>query len=119
RLQSGPHRAAVRHAGDAARQSGSRPRLWLARSADHLAMTVADLARTRTIARARSVWALRWQRLRRHRAGMASLLVLGLLVLFCLSAAPLEIALGIDATATDLLSRYEPPSARHWLGTDE
>jgi peptide/nickel transport system permease protein len=50
---------------------------------------------------------------------MASLATLAFLVLFCLSAAPLEAYLGIDATAIDLFARYTPPSARHWLGTDE
>jgi peptide/nickel transport system permease protein len=78
-----------------------------------------DAPAERGIERARSVWWLRWRRLRRHRAGMASLVVLALLVLFCLCAAPLEAALGIDANTTDLFSRYEPPSAKHWLGTDE
>jgi peptide/nickel transport system permease protein len=64
-------------------------------------------------------WRLRWRRFRRHRAGMASLVVLALLLLFVLAAWPLQAALGIDPNATDLLSRYEPPSALHWLGTDD
>ncbi len=64
-------------------------------------------------------WRLRWRRFRRHRAGMASLVLLLLLVLFALAAFPLQAALGIDPNATDLLARYEPPSARHWLGTDD
>jgi len=68
---------------------------------------------------AQSVWSLRWRRFKRHRGGMASLFVLAMLVLFCLSAYPLERYLGLDSNATDLLSRYDPPSAMHWLGTDE
>jgi peptide/nickel transport system permease protein len=68
---------------------------------------------------AQSVWSLRWRRFRRHRGGMASLVVLAILVLFCLLAYPLESYLGLDSNTTDLLSRYEPPSATHWLGTDE
>jgi peptide/nickel transport system permease protein len=64
-------------------------------------------------------WRLRWRRFRRHRAGVASLFVLALLLLFVLAAWPLQAALGIDPNATDLLSRYEPPSALHWLGTDD
>jgi peptide/nickel transport system permease protein len=71
------------------------------------------------VERAHSVWLLRWRRFRRHRAALASLVLLALLVLFCLAAAPLEAYLGIDATATDLFARYEQPSARHWLGTDD
>lgn len=73
----------------------------------------------RQIERARSVWALRWRRFLRHRAAVASLVVLMVLVLFCLAAAPLEALLGIDAMETDLFARYGPPSAKHWLGTDE
>jgi peptide/nickel transport system permease protein len=65
------------------------------------------------------VWRLRWRRFRRHRAGMASLVVLLLLVLFALAAFPMQWFLGIDPDATDLLQRFDPPSAEHWLGTDE
>src|ERR1700736_4286270 len=68
---------------------------------------------------AQSVWSLRWRRFRSHRGGMASLVILALLVLFCLAAYPLESYLGLDSNTTDLLSRYDPPSALHWLGTDE
>jgi peptide/nickel transport system permease protein len=50
---------------------------------------------------------------------MASALGLLALVLFALAAWPLAQAQGIDPDATDLLSRYDPPSARHWLGTDD
>lgn len=64
-------------------------------------------------------WRLRWRRLRRHRAGMASLCVLALLGLFALAAFPLQHWTGIDPDATDLLARYDPPSATHWLGTDD
>lgn len=50
---------------------------------------------------------------------MASLIVLILLIIFCLAAFPLQRLLGIDPDATDLLARYDPPSAAHWLGTDD
>jgi peptide/nickel transport system permease protein len=68
---------------------------------------------------ARSVWQLRWRRFRRHRAAMASLVLIAALLLFLLAAAPLAHFLGLDPDAADLLSRYESPSAAHWLGTDE
>jgi peptide/nickel transport system permease protein len=73
----------------------------------------------RSVEAAQSVWSLRWRRFRRHGGGMTSLMVLAILVLFCLSAYPLEAYLGLDSNTTDLLSRYDPPSALHWLGTDE
>ncbi len=69
--------------------------------------------------RAISVGRLRWRRFRTHRAAVASLIVLALLVLFCLAAWPLKTYLGIDPDATDLLARFDPPSAAHWLGTDD
>jgi len=78
-----------------------------------------ETAQPRRAIAAVSVWHLRLRRFRRHRGGMASLFVLLLVVLFCLAAYPLESYLGIDSNATDLLSRYDGPSALHWLGTDE
>jgi peptide/nickel transport system permease protein len=50
---------------------------------------------------------------------MASLVVLVLLVLFVLAAYPLQWVTGMDPDATDLLSRFDPPSAAHLLGTDD
>ncbi len=69
--------------------------------------------------RAVSPWQLRWRRFRRHRAGMISLGVLVLLVLFALAAFPMQRFMGLDPSATDLFARFEAPSARHWLGTDD
>ena len=66
-----------------------------------------------------SPWTLRLRRFRRHRTGMAALVLLVLIVLFCLSSWPLEWYLDVDTTTTDLLSRFDPPSAQHWLGTDD
>ena len=82
-------------------------------------MTTLEMSMRPEVERAQSVWALRWRRFRRHRAAVASLFVLGLLVLFCLAAAPLEALRGLDANAVDLFARYQPPSAKHWLGTDD
>jgi peptide/nickel transport system permease protein len=50
---------------------------------------------------------------------MASLAVLVLLALFALAAFPLQWFAGLDPGATDLFDRFGPPSARHWLGTDD
>jgi len=83
-------------------------------------MTALDTpAPARNIQAAQSVWKLRWKRFRGHRAGMIAMGVLILLVLFTLAAGPLAAWSGIDPDATDLLSRYDPPSAEHWLGMDD
>ena len=74
---------------------------------------------TTPVEAARSVWQLRWRRFRRHRMAMVSLFLIAGLLLFVLAAAPLAQFLGIDPDAADLLSRYDSPSAAHWLGTDE
>jgi peptide/nickel transport system permease protein len=66
-----------------------------------------------------SIWRLRWRRFLHYRAAVASLILLGLLVVFALMAHPLELAMGIDAFRADLLSRFDSPSAAHWLGTDD
>lgn len=66
-----------------------------------------------------SIWALRWQRLKKDKAALAGGALLVLLVAFSFSAPLLEWYLGVSAVKADLLSRYEPPSAQHWLGTDE
>jgi peptide/nickel transport system permease protein len=82
-----------------------------------MSTTVAE--RPQALQPAVAPWRLLWRRFRRDRAAMASLAVLVLLVLFCLAAGPLQAYLGIDPDTTDLLSRYDPPSAAHWLGTDD
>ncbi|HVJ54342.1 MAG TPA: ABC transporter permease [Aliidongia sp.] len=79
-------------------------------------MTAID---TGAIDQASSVWQLRWRRFRRHRTAMASLVLLAALLLFVAAAGPLAALQGLDPDATDLLSRYDSPSAAHWLGTDE
>ena len=66
-----------------------------------------------------SPWRLRLRRFRRHRTGMAALGLLILLVLFCLSAWPVQALLGVDPTTTDLLGRFDPPGPVHLLGTDD
>jgi len=68
---------------------------------------------------ASGIWVLRWQRLRGHRAGMASLVLLALLLLFVLADFPLEAITGIDPNEADLFARFDPPSWAHPLGMDE
>ena len=66
-----------------------------------------------------SVWALRWRRLSRDRAALLGLAVLATLVLLCLSSSLFERWLGVSASETDLLSRFDPPQGAHWLGSDD
>lgn len=54
-----------------------------------------------------------------HRLAVASGAVLALLAASAMAAPLVEAALGLDATAVDLASRFAPSSARHPLGTDE
>ena len=60
-----------------------------------------------------------WHRLLRHRLAELSLGFLVVLLALALAAPMISRLRGIDPAMTDLLIRLEPPSARHWLGTDE
>lgn len=62
---------------------------------------------------------LLWRRLLRHRLAQASLAFLILMLVLALAAPLIAAARGVDPTATDLFRRFEPPSAQHWLGTDD
>ena len=59
------------------------------------------------------------RRLRRHRLAMVSIGVLVFLAVVVTAADVLTALLGVDPNAVDLLNRTAPPSAEHWLGTDE
>ncbi len=63
--------------------------------------------------------ALVWRRLQRHRLAKVSLAFLATMLVLSLAAPLIAELRGIDPTATDLLRRLEPPSARNWLGTDD
>lgn len=66
-----------------------------------------------------SIWQLRFEKFRSHRLAMFSLGFLILLIVICLMAWPFSALLGIDPNKTNLLYRFQPPSAEHWLGTDD
>jgi peptide/nickel transport system permease protein len=67
----------------------------------------------------RSIWNMRAEKFRGHRLATFSLGFLVLLIVACALAWPLGQMLGTDATQTNLLARFKPPSATHWLGTDD
>lgn len=60
-----------------------------------------------------------WLRFRRHGFAVASLFLLIALALLSFLSPLIAELRGIDPNQADLLSRLEPPSARHWLGTDD
>ena len=66
-----------------------------------------------------SIWSIRFKALRQERAAMLGVFVLALIVLACFSVEGIEQLCGLTGVETDLLARFEPPSALHWLGTDE
>ena len=57
-----------------------------------------------------------WRSFRRNRAAMTGLILLGLMVTACV-VGPWISPYAYDQM--DLLEAHSPPSARHWLGTDE
>ena len=60
-----------------------------------------------------------WRRLIKHRLAQVSLAFLAILLVLSLAAPFIAQLRGVDPSMTDLLRRFEPPSAEHWLGTDE
>jgi peptide/nickel transport system permease protein len=62
---------------------------------------------------------LMWEQFLEHKLAVISL---GIILIFCLVAASADLismATNIDPNAGDIFERYAPPSAQHWLGTDE
>jgi peptide/nickel transport system permease protein len=57
-----------------------------------------------------------WDRLRRHRLAVASLLLLVVVTIACVAA---PILAGYEFDAIDLASIRTPPSFDHWMGTDD
>ncbi|MBI1742631.1 ABC transporter permease [Candidatus Acetothermia bacterium] len=69
--------------------------------------------------KSQSTWALAWRRFRRHKLAIAASVVILLLVSMALFA---SLIAPYDPTAipSDLVnSQFLPPSAEHWLGTDD
>ncbi|WP_422035326.1 ABC transporter permease [Reyranella sp.] len=60
-----------------------------------------------------------WRRMLRHRLAWLSLAFLGVMLVLAVAAPLIADLRGIDPTETDLFRRFEGPSARHWLGTDD
>ena len=67
----------------------------------------------------RSMAALTARRFMRHRMALASAVVLVLLTAAVAAAPLVELWLGVDANAVDLLARFGPPGPGHPLGSDE
>jgi peptide/nickel transport system permease protein len=58
-------------------------------------------------------------RFRSRPLALVALAILAVLVVLSFLAPLIEAALGMDSNEADLLQRYQPPSAEHFLGTDE
>jgi peptide/nickel transport system permease protein len=58
-----------------------------------------------------------WREFTANRAGVAGLVVLGVIVLLALVAPLVTDETGLDVTRVTA-ARWQPPSAEHWLGTD-
>ncbi|MDL2234242.1 ABC transporter permease [Ruminococcaceae bacterium OttesenSCG-928-L11] len=63
-----------------------------------------------------SYWGLVIRKFRKNRLAIVSLWILAIIVLLCIFV-PLISPYGMEQT--DALSREQPPSAAHWLGTDK
>ena len=66
-----------------------------------------------------TIWQLRRRRFLRNTPAVLALSFLTLLAVACALAYPYGLLKGLDPASTNLLQRFRPPSAEHWLGTDE
>ena len=66
-----------------------------------------------------SIWSLRFARLIRDKAAIIGALTLLILIVISYLSPLLTYIVGLDGSTTDLLKRFDPPSAEHWLGNDE
>lgn len=85
------------------------------------APAVAAAGQHRSPAGSENVWRLAWRKLRRHRLAMVSLVVLSLLILMAIFApviAPYD-PIAQPRGANLRAMYFQPPSATHWLGTDD
>jgi peptide/nickel transport system permease protein len=80
---------------------------------------ILDAGNTSAALPGRSLARLRLSRFLQHRAAVASLALLVLFALACYSAGLIAAARGLDPNAIELGNIFGPPSAVHWLGTDD
>jgi peptide/nickel transport system permease protein len=66
-----------------------------------------------------TIWQLRRKRFLKNKPAVIALGFLALLALTCAAAWPFSQLMGINPSSTNLLQRFQPASAQHWLGTDE
>ncbi|WP_163269416.1 ABC transporter permease [Chelativorans alearense] len=65
-----------------------------------------------------TIWQLRRKRFLRNKPAVIALAILVVLAALCVLAYPYSLLMGLDPNETNLLMRFRPPSAEHWLGTD-
>lgn len=78
-----------------------------------------DAGNTSAALPGQSLARLRLSRFLQHRMAVASLALLIIFAALCYSAGWIAALRGIDPNAIDLGNIFGPPSAQHWLGTDD
>ncbi|MGI8913919.1 MAG: ABC transporter permease [Chloroflexota bacterium] len=68
---------------------------------------------------AHTLWTLAFDRLRRDRLTLIALAILALFALLAIFAAPIAAAVHSTPDQVDPLNSFDPPSAQHWMGTDD
>ncbi len=82
-------------------------------------MTWSAVGPTATQPAERSQRAQLWRRFGHHKLAVAGAIFLVIIGGLALAAPVVEWALGLDANRVDIFNRLAPPTASHWLGTDE
>ncbi|PWH13735.1 MAG: peptide ABC transporter permease [Anaerolineae bacterium] len=71
---------------------------------------------TRSHTPSQSPWVLFWRRFRKHKMALAGIFIV---LVICLLVALAPFIAPYDPMTQNLLNRLQPPSAQHWLGTDD
>ena len=82
-------------------------------------MTSINTSLEQEATRSQGVWAVRFRVFTSDYAALAGTLVLLCAAVLCGAVEWFESLLEVSGVETDLLARFEPPSAQHWLGTDD
>ncbi len=76
-------------------------------------------AKSQADAKPKSMTRIAFEQLIEHRLAMVSIAVIFIFCAVAIGADGISWALNLDPDAQDILGRYAPWSAEHWLGTDE
>jgi len=77
---------------------------------------IADRFGSRKMRAPESLWSMTWRRFIRHPMAVAGAVIMAVMIVLIVAA---PITARYSPTDQNLRARFQPPSAEHWMGTDE